>query len=152
MTSGNLDPPRGAEVARVAEEQLGGQHAAADRPSLAVQVGEDGVEQPGALHQAGFQYAPVRGRQDQRQCVEVPRAWHRGAVAVGDRVAVRIDLNVGDAVVVDELTHYGAQLLQSPVPAFADALGDFLPGRAHVPRGVDELVVPGARAAAQVEQ
>ncbi len=175
MATGILDAAGRPDVAGMAEQQLGRQDPAGDRPARPVQVGQDGVEQPGALHHTGFQRLPVRRRQQQRDAVQMPGARHRDALSVGDGLAAQVesrvaallpfgmvDLDVGDAVVVDQSAHDGAQPLQSGAAAFADEIAEFLPGRPDGAGGVDELVVPGApersrgsrpgAAAAQVEQ
>jgi hypothetical protein len=65
---------------------------------------------------------------------------------------VPVDLDVGDAVVVDETLDHRAQPAQ-PVPAaFADTVGEVTPRRPDVPCGVDEFVVPRLRPAPHVEQ
>ena len=93
------------------------------------------------------------GGQQQRQRIEIPRTRLRGAVAVGHRVAVPVDLDVGDAVVVDQAADDRPQLVQSAAPSLAHAFGEFLPGGAHIACRVDEFVVSGAGTfAAHIEQ
>jgi hypothetical protein len=65
---------------------------------------------------------------------------------------VAVDLDVGDAVVVDQAAHRRAQVVQAGAPTLAYAFGQLLPGRADIACGVDEFVVAGARPAADVEQ
>ncbi len=60
----------------------------------AVKVGQNGVEQARALDQAGFEVAPFRGRDEQRDRIQAPRAI--GA----QRIAIDV---VGDAVFPDSL-------------------------------------------------
>jgi hypothetical protein len=88
------------------EQQLRREHPAGHRLARTVEVGKDGIEQSRPLHQSGFQRVPVGGRDQQRQRVEVPRPRCGGAVAVGDGFAVRVYLDVGDAVVVDEAANH----------------------------------------------
>ena len=89
----------------------------------------------------------------------MPRPRHRHPVAVGDGLAVPVDLDVGDAVVVDQ----PAQHVPEPVHAVAATLphqiGELPPGRPHLAGCVDELVEAGGAertgdrdAAAHVEQ
>ena len=134
------------DVAGVGEQQLRRQHAAGDRAPQAVEVGQHGVQQPRALHQAGFQRVPVRGGDHQWQRVELPGPRHPGAVAVGDRIAVVIDLDVGDAVVVDEAAHHRPKAVEAVAATVAHTVGQLLPGRPDIPCRVDEFVVAGSRA------
>ena len=144
MSTGVLDAAGGPDVAGMTEQQLGRQDPAGDRPARTIQIGQDGVEQPGALHHTGLQRLPVRRRQQQRDTVQMPGARHRDALSVGDGLAVPVDLDVGDAVVVDQSAHHVAQPLQAGAAAFADEIAEFLPRRPDGAGGVDELVVPGA--------
>ncbi len=82
----------------------------------------------------------------------MPWAGLRGPASVGDGVTVAVHLDVGDAVVVDQAAHRGAQLVQTGAPALADTLGELLPGRPDIACGIDEFVVSGAYAATYVEQ
>ena len=82
----------------------------------------------------------------------MPRPRRRAPVAVGDRVTVRVELDVGDAVVVDQAAHHGAQLVQPAAAALADALGQLEPGWPDIACRIDEFVVSGDRAAARIEQ
>jgi hypothetical protein len=152
VATGNLDAARGPQIAGMGEQQLRRQHAARDRALRAVKVGQHHVEQPRPLHQPGFQHLPVGCRQHQRQPVEEPWAGLGRAVAVADRVAVLVDLDVGDAVVVDQALHHRAQPLQSRAPPLADRLGQLGPGRAQIAGFVDEFVVARGGSAAQLEQ
>ena len=152
VSARHLDAAGGPEVTRVGEQQLSRQDTAGQRDARAIKVGQHGVEQPGALQQTGFQRVPIRRGDHQRQRVEAPRPRLRRAVPVRDDVAVSIDLDVRDAVVVDRTAYHRPQLVEPATAAFADALGQLLPGRADIACGVDEFVVPGARAATQVEE
>ena len=152
MPAGHLDAAGGPDITRVREQQLRRQHPAGNRMAWPVQIGQHGVEQPGALHQTGFQGVPVRRGEHQRQRVEVPRSRLRGAVAVGDRFAVPVDLDVGDAVVVDQAADDRPQPVQATAAALAHAFGQLPPCGADIARGVDELVVTGARTGTNVEQ
>ena len=104
------------------------------------------------MHKTGFQRVPFRRRNHHRQRVEVPRARHRGAVTIRDGLTVRVGLNVGDAVVVDQASHHGAELLETAAAALADAFGQFDPRRPDIACRVDEFVVPGTRVATGIEQ
>ena len=64
-----------------------------------------------------------------------------------------VDLDKGDAVVVDEAADHPPQLVQTAATAFTDAFGQLPPGRTDIACGVDEFVVTGGRAfGAHVEQ
>ncbi len=149
---GHLDTPRRSDIAGVGEEQLRGQHAAGHRYARAVEVGQHGVEQPRALQHTGFQDVPVGRRDHQRQRVEVPSPGLGRAVPVGDGVTVAIDLDVGDAVVVDQAAHRRPKLVQAATSPLADTLGELLPGRPDIACRIDEFVVSADRAPAYVEQ
>ena len=55
-----------------------------------------------------------------------------------------VDLDVGDAVVVNQAANDRPQLVQSAAPSIADAFGEFPPGGPHIACRVDEFVVSGA--------
>ena len=82
----------------------------------------------------------------------MPRPGRGGAVAVGDGVTVRVELDVGDAVVVDQAAHDGAQLLQPGPAALTDALGQLPPRWPDIACRIDEFVVSGGRATTRIEQ
>ena len=82
----------------------------------------------------------------------MPRPGH-GTVAVGDRFTVVVELDVGDAVVVDQAAHHGAQMFQPTATALADAFGQLEPGWPDIACCIDEFVVSGGdRAAARIKQ
>ena len=91
---GNGDVMAGAPEGRVAEYQGGGKISVQEQLLRAVEIGKDGVQQARALDQAGFQVAPFRGRDEQRNGIQTPRA-------VGSQ-GIAIDV-VGDAVFADAL-------------------------------------------------
>ena len=144
MAARVLDAPHRPDVTGVTEQQLGRQHAAGQTALLAIEIGQDRIKPPRALHHAGFQGLPVLGRDQQRDAVEVPRAGHRHAVAVGDGLAMPVDLDVGDAVVVDQTAQHVAQPVHPAPAALADQVGQFAPGGPHRPGAVGEFVVSGA--------
>ncbi len=76
------------------EENFSGKEAFVQEALRAVEIGEDEVEEAGALGEAGLERGPIVGIEDEGDGVEIPGAVHAGGVAV--------DV-VGDAVVVDEL-------------------------------------------------
>ena len=152
VSAGYLDTAGGTDVAGVREQQLRRKHAAGHRDTRAVQVGQHRVEQPGALQQTGFQDVPVGRRDHQRQRVQTPWPGLRRPVPVGDGVTVAVDLDVGDAVVVDRAAHRRPKLVQAGASAFAHTVGQFTPGRPDIACGVDEFVVAGTRNATDVEQ
>ena len=82
-----------AQKIRLREHQRRRKPARADEFLRAVAVGENAVQQRRALDQAGFERAPFVRRDDERNRVELPRAFHAA------RVAINI---VGDALFVDE--------------------------------------------------
>ena len=141
VASGHLDTARRTQIAGVGEQQRRGKHSAGQRPAVSVEIGQHRVQQAGALHEPGFEGVPVAFRDHQRQRVELPGSGHGPAVAVGDRVAEVVGLDVGDAVVVDEAADRGTQPVQSATAAVADAVGNLLPGGAHIAVLVDELVI-----------
>src|SRR6476661_9804835 len=82
----------------------------------------------------------------------MPRPRRRAPVAVADRFTVRVELDVGDAVVVHQTAHHGAQLLQPAAAALTDTLGQLEPGWSDIACGIDEFVVSGDGAAAGIEK
>ena len=68
--------------------------AAAQQFLRAVEVGENPVQQARALDEAGFEFAPFRRRNQQRDGIQIPRAVH------AQRIAVDV---VGDAVFANSL-------------------------------------------------
>ena len=96
-----LGPDDGAQVLLVVEHDRGRQLAAGQQPAGAVQVGEDGVEQLGALDHAGLERGPLAVVQHQRQRVEPPRPGllerrrgRRGS-ALGGSTIERADAGLG---------------------------------------------------------
>ena len=74
MGPGLGDPGAGPEERRVAEDQLGGHEAPGDQGALAVEVGEDQVEQRGPAGPRPLQAGPLGRVEDQGDRVERPRA------------------------------------------------------------------------------
>ena len=86
---GGTDALTGELITGISQHDPGGQSALLEQPLGAVKVREDGIEQPGPLHQAFFQRDPFMGRNDKGDRVELPRAVHAAGVAVdivGDSV------------------------------------------------------------------
>ena len=71
---GQLHAVAGPQVAAVGVDQLGRQPAAGDQPLVAVEVGQDVVEQLRALDQAGLDVFPILLGDDPRHGIELPRA------------------------------------------------------------------------------
>ena len=95
------------QKARVTEQQLRRQEPLGEEALGSVEIGEQAVEEPGALRQAGRQRVPGVGPEDHRDGREVP--WPRGALAVA------VDV-VADAVLVKEapgLVPAPAELLEA---------------------------------------
>ena len=63
----------GTQVARVAQHQGGGQHGTLQKGLRAVDVGQHGVEQAGALQHPGFYLGPASGCDHHREQVKRPR-------------------------------------------------------------------------------
>ncbi len=82
------------QEARVGEDEGRRQQPVAQQALPAVEVGEDQVEEARALRQAGLEFSPRSGADQQRHEVELPRPVHAARVAV--------DV-VGDAVLADGL-------------------------------------------------
>ena len=91
---GDVGSVEWAEEAAMGEDEFGGEESVVDQALGAVEVGDDGVEEAGALGEGAFDPVPFGSAEDEGDGVEVPGAVHAGGVAV--------DV-VGDAVVVDEL-------------------------------------------------
>ena len=141
----------------MAEGELGRREALGEQPLRSVEIGEQRVEQAGALHDAGLDAAPLVGATTQRQRVEVPGAV--GALRVG------VDV-VGDAVVDDQpARQFDAAPRGASRPSRPQAVEQTAPVLARRALRVDHLVVagrlqerqrhvaqPGRSAAAQVER
>ena len=91
--AGHVDAVAGPQKIRLGENQRRRKPARTDEFLRAVAVGENFVQQRGALDQTGFERAPFVRRDDERNRVELPRTFHAARVA--------IDV-VGDALLVDE--------------------------------------------------
>ena len=158
MAARDVDTAGRADVAGVGEYHLGGQDAGGEGAARAVEIGEHRVEQPGALHEAGFQDVPVGGRDQQRKGIQRPGPGNGGfLIAAG--IAIAFDFAVGDALVVDEATDHGPHLIQSCPAALADQVAHLLPDGPDLAGIVEELVVSGQSghrrgglAATQLEQ
>ena len=68
--------------------------AAAQQLLRAVKIGQYPVQKARPLDQAGFEFAPFGGRNQERDGIQIPRAVH------AQRIAVNV---VGDAVFADAL-------------------------------------------------
>ena len=142
-----LQAARRPDVTAVGEEQLRRQDPAGDGPPRSVEVGQYRIEQSRALQHARLEHLPVRGRHHQGDSVQLPRRGRGHSPAVGDRLAVAVDRDVGDAVVFHQAVDNLAKALEPVTPAFGDDVGELGPGGPHRTRLVEELVVRGGRAA-----
>ncbi len=154
VVSRHLDSIGGPDVTGMGEQQFRWQHALDERASVAVHVGQHGVEHPGSLHQSGFEHVPVVSGHHQRQRVQAPRS--RLVVTIGDGLFGGIDTGVSDVVVVHQPAYRGVQPAHAGPSAITDRVGEVGPRRADVSDLVEELVVadnrPLKRGWAQVEQ
>ena len=91
---GDRNVMAGAPESRIAEDQRGRKIPIQQQLLWTVKIGQDGVEQAGALDQARFEIAPFRRRDKQRDRIQAPRAV--GA----QRIAIDV---VADAVFPDTL-------------------------------------------------
>ncbi len=66
-------PVAGPQEVRVTEDELRRKDPFAKKPLVAVAVGDDRVEQPGALAQPHAKHFPLRALDDERDRVELPR-------------------------------------------------------------------------------
>ena len=82
-----------AEERRMAEDELGGHHPFFQEMLRAVEIGEEGVEDPQALADPRFDSPPIVRRDDQRDRIEDPRTL--------PPLGILVDV-VGDAVVADQ--------------------------------------------------
>ncbi len=87
----------GAPEGGIAEHQGRGKIAIQEQLLGTVKIGQDGIEQARALDQAGFQVAPFRRRDQQRNRIQAP-----GAVG-SQRIAVDV---VADPVFPNTLPRY----------------------------------------------
>ncbi len=112
-----------------AGHRRGGQHAAGDQFGLAVKIGEQALENFGALGDAGFDHRPVLLGDQQRQMAERPGAVHRFAIgAIGDALFADIALD-------------GLETPRDILAAKLRELGEKLqPMAARASVGADELV------------
>ena len=86
---------------------------------------------------------PVGGRDQQRQGVQLPGPGNGDFGAVDRGVTIAIDLEVADALVVDQAADHRPHLFQPGSTAFADQVTEFPPGRPDLAAGIDEFVVSG---------
>ena len=133
----------GPEELGIAEHQRRGQVSVQHQALLAVAVREHGVEQPGTLHQACLEAAPVLRRDQQRQRVEPPRP--RGCIAlpvdvVGEPVLVKDPLDPLPARV-----HFDAAQRPQRIDQLLPVWPDLAIGRLH-------LVVRAGQGPIRVEQ
>ena len=91
--AGRLDAPAGPQEAGVGKYQLGREHILAQQALRPIEIGQDGVEQRGALDDGGFDVFPLGRIDHERNRIERP-----GAIGAF-RIAIDV---VGDAVVVDQ--------------------------------------------------
>ena len=120
---GCLAVDAGAHEGRAAQEQRRRQAAVLQQPLLAVQVGQDGVDQPGTLQDSGRQALPLVVRQKHRHQVQPPRM----------RPIVRVGVDVErDAALAQQppralrrrrppLRPHGGKAVDEPAPMRPDA-------------------------------
>ena len=138
--TGRFAAVRRPQEIRLREHQRGRQPLRADQLLRAIGIGEDAVEERGALDEAGLQPPPFFRADDEGQRVELPRTFHAALIA--------IDV-VGDAALVDEaarglpasldlaFAQLGKRFEQQPVV------------RPHRAAGVEQFIVqPGRRTVA----
>ena len=124
MGSRQADPFRGREVFGVADHQFGGHQPVAQHPALAVQVGEQRIEQPRALVEPGFETSPLLAVQEQGYGIQQPRLG---------RASARTD--VGDAVVQHQPADVLAPRLEPRHPEAFDGVDQRLGvGHAEQPK------------------
>jgi len=102
VSAGHIDAAGGPDITRMREQQLGRSTPLVTEwrgPYKSVSTASSSRER---CTRPDSRVVPVRRGEHKRQRVEVPRPRVQGAVAVGDRIAVPVDLDVGDAVVVDQ--------------------------------------------------
>ena len=88
---GELDAVAGAQERRIGLHEGRRHEPLADQRLRAVDVGDDALEQVGALHEAFFDVAPLFGGHGQRNEIELPgplRLARLGEDVVGDAVFV----------------------------------------------------------------
>jgi len=116
----------------MAEGQLRGHEPLRNQGLLAIKVGQQGVEQLGALLHAGFDAAPFIGGDQQRQRIELP-----GPVAP---LRVGIDV-IGDAILDDEPPCQFDAAARGFGPAVGNMLDQRLPVGADRPVAIEQFVV-----------
>ena len=79
---GDRNVMAGAPESRVAEDQRGRKISVQQQLLGTVKIGQNGVEQAGALDQAGFEIAPFRRRDKQRDRIQAPRAIGAQGIAI----------------------------------------------------------------------
>ena len=130
--AGRPDAERRPEEVRMAEDQFAGQQPFGEQTLLAVQVGQQRVEQPSTLCHAGGDRLPLGGGQQVRQKVQRPGAV--GALGIG------VDI-VGDAVLLDLPFHQGLALAQLLRAAALQLAEQPLPMGTHATLAIEQLMV-----------
>jgi len=92
--AGEVGVMNGAQKAGMSEDEFGRDESVAEKFLRAVDIGEEDIEEAGALGEAGFETGPFDGIEEEGDGVKVPGAVHAGGIAV--------DV-IGDTVVVNEL-------------------------------------------------
>jgi hypothetical protein len=113
-------------------QQLGRQETLAQQALRAVEVGQDQVEQLGALRETGFERLPLARREEQRQGIELP-----GPVRA-PRIAVHV---VGDAVLAQQPPRQVPSSRQLLRPEARERIGEPGPVRARRFGARQQLVV-----------
>jgi hypothetical protein len=112
-------------------DRLGGNESAPDQRVRSVEIGENHLEQLGALDQRALDAFPFAARQQQRDRVERPEplAW---------RVVVDV---VGDAVLTQHAPRFAPALIECDRPELAERAHHRGPVRAQTAVALVELVV-----------
>ena len=148
--TGRHDAVQRAQVARVTEHQRRRQQALVQQALRPIAVGQHGLEQAGALGDAGLDHLPVGRLDQQRQHAQRPRPLDALADAgrlvdvVGHAVAVDLLRDLAGAP-VQAAQSVGAQQLEEVLPALAQRLTGVLQqfvvvARIGPPRGVQHAV------------
>jgi hypothetical protein len=92
------DAGAGSKELRRAESDAGRQSAFFQRALVAVQIGQDFVQQTCALNQPRFDLPPFRGRDDERKKIERPGPVRAVAVVLGNERDLVVAQRAGQAI------------------------------------------------------
>ncbi len=141
LVAGHPDLVARAQEAGVGEDELGRQHAAAEQVAWAVEIGEDQVEQLGALDHPELDGGPLVAGEQHRKRIEPPGRGSRRGRRRGIGAAVDV---VGDTVVVEEPRRLGPTVEQLVEPEVLEDATGVGPVVADPAVGREQLVVgPG---------